>query len=371
MDNKTKVKVAVVIGIIILAVIFILMVIFVKGNRTKVNKNIPTKTSNTYEAPDEDKSNNKSNEKEEISDNKNKEKITLDETVSIGIKNEEIVIINSELKSKSIKKVKNGYSDFCYGDNKIYELINDKDGIKIIEINLEDEDYPEKVILSTNDYGLVDGINYYSGKLYFVSGNGRLVEYSISEEHFEFLTNENEVSSFAIDKDNNCIYVGYKPEGENAGVYRFDFTENNFIELISLNELPGEMMIKGKALVIDVKELGAIYAYDIEKQTVLEIGSNNYLQKASYHIAFYDNYILYTDGSKIDLKDNSGNSFQDGWYNLNDNSISRISMISKTKLQIARKDEDGEVTKSIIIDLTNGNAVEEPETVYFDLILIK
>ena len=33
MDNKTKVKVAVVIGIIVLAVIFIFMVVFVKGNR--------------------------------------------------------------------------------------------------------------------------------------------------------------------------------------------------------------------------------------------------------------------------------------------------------------------------------------------------
>ena len=43
MDNKTKVKVAVVIGIIVLAVIFIFMVVFVKGNRNSKKNDIPTK----------------------------------------------------------------------------------------------------------------------------------------------------------------------------------------------------------------------------------------------------------------------------------------------------------------------------------------
>ena len=126
-----------------------------------------------------------------------------------------------------------------------------------------------------------------------------------------------------------------------------------------------------KSILFLRKKIDKIYVYNIEQQTILEIGANNNLQKASYHIAFYDNYILYTNGSKIDIKDNSGNSYKDDWYNLDDNSISKISMISKSKLQVSRSNEHGQISSGIIIDLTNGNAKDAGETIYSELVTIK
>ena len=58
-------------------------------------------------------------------------------------------------------------------------------------------------------------------------------------------------------------------------------------------------------------------------------------------------------------------------YDLGDNSISSISMITTNKLQIARRNEDGVITKSIIIDLTNGSATENKSEVYSELVIIK
>ena len=208
MDNKTKVKVAVVIGIVVLAVIFILMVFFVKGNRkSKVNKNIPTKTSTSDEEKVISKNENKVNNEKDNSDSEieveNDEKNNLEEFVSLGIRDNYIVKINSDLNFEKIKKIKNGYQDFCCGDNKIYELVKGN-GIKVIEINLEDENYSEKTILETNDYGIIKNIEYYSGKLYFISENGILIEYSISESESKFSISQNEIIS-----ELNMTYPSY------------------------------------------------------------------------------------------------------------------------------------------------------------------
>ena len=209
MDNKTKVKVAVVIGIIILAVIFMFMVIFVKGNRMPVNENIPTKASpSTYIINNKEtneipvKNGNNQNNDDEV-------KIALEDIESIGIREKKLVKINSDLKYETIKKLESGYSSFCYGDGKIYELVmNIEENLSsIIEIDLSDKEYSEKTIFSSGDYGLIDNMRYYSGKIYFVSSKGQLVEYSMSEEYARLLTNENEVSTFAIDENKNCLYL--------------------------------------------------------------------------------------------------------------------------------------------------------------------
>ena len=182
--------------------------------------------------------------------------------------------------------------------------------------------------------------------------------------------NENESNNFAVDKNKNCLYVSYKPNGENPGIYLLDFTTNSFSQIISLNDLTGELLLKGNSLVIDVTELGKIYVYNSAQNSVAEIGDNN-LSKTSYHIAFYNDYILYTNGEKIDIKDSSGNSYKDDWYVLDDSSIAGISMISSNKLQIARFNENKQVSESIIIDLENGNAIQFPDTVYSELVTIK
>lgn len=370
MDNKTKVKVAVVIGIVVLAVIFIFMVIFVKGNKTPVNKNIPTKGQEGYVDPTKTSSSNKE-EKESPG-----EAITLDDVISLGIENGNLVKINKDLSSEVVKKLESGHVEYCYGDSKVYSAIDNEDGsYSIIEIDLLKSNYPEKTILTSSNYETINNLSYYAGKLYFISGKDSLIEYSISENYSKALTNEGEASSFVIDKENNIMYVSYKPNGQNPGIYILDFTTNSFTQIISLGELAGELILSGKTLVIDVKEFSMLYVYHIEQNTVVAIGSDNYLPEVNNLIAFYDNVLLYTDGATINIKDENGNSYQDNWYTLNDRTIADISMIDKTKLQIARYDvngaSSGNVSRSIIIDLSNGATTEMPDTAYTDLIRIK
>ena len=161
------------------------------------------------------------------------------------------------------------------------------------------------------------------------------------------------------------------PGGVNSGIYTFDFTQNNFTQFIALDELAGDLILNGNSLIIDVKGFNSLYLYDMESGSVVAIGADNYLNKAENHIAFYDNVLLYTNGSAIDLKKSSGEDYQENWYVLNDGTIADISMIDSSKMQIARYDAERKVTRSIIIDLSNGETTEKPDVVYTDIIKIK
>ena len=370
MDNKTKVKVAVVIAIVVLAVIFILMVVFVKGNRTQVNQNIPRKGTDSYVEPSTNTSVDIGNEDENVSSG---EPITSDGIVSIGMKGTDLVAINSNLESTVIKKIGSKYSSFCYGDNKIYTVLdNGEENDSINEIDLLKGDYPEKTILTTTgDYGAIKNVEYYAGKLYFVSERMELVEYSIDENVMKPLANENEVSNFTIDKANNRIYVSYRPNGTNPGVYVLDLTANTFTQIITLNDLPGQLILHGNSLIIDVKEYQRLYVYHIEQNTVLELGADNLLEEAKNQITFYEDVLLYTNGTTIDIKNANGDSYQDGWYTVEDGSIASIAMLDATKLQIARFDGTGKVSQSSVVDLTTGTITQMPDIVYSDVVTIK
>lgn len=369
MDNKTKVKVAVVIGIVILAVIFIFMVIFVKGNRNslKKNKNIPVKDPNQVSQTNT----NTTTEKDDEDKNNSKNGITLDEAVSIAVENNNLVFINSDLKSSIITELDEDYKEYCYGDNKVYVAYErDESSYSICEIDLSVKNYELKEVLSTEEYGGITNLEYYSGKLYFVTANGALVEYSIEEEFARFLTNENEVSHFTIDKDNNCLYVSYMPNGADCGIYVLDFTANTFTPIIGLDELSGEFVLIDRLLLMDITYLGKIYAYNIETNSIFEVADSGLLSKSSDEVTFYNGTILFTDGSKVGIEDNAGNLLQDDWYALGDGSISGISMLSDTQLQIARF-VSGNSGQSIVIDLVSGNITENPSKVYLDVVRIK
>ena len=124
--------------------------------------------------------------------------------------------------------------------------------------------------------------------------------------------------------------------------------------------------MNGKTLVIDVKEFNKLYAYDIENNTVVEIGNDNYLALAENHVAFYNDLLLYTNGTAIDIRDSSGNVYQNGWYTLDERTIASISMLSSSKLQVARTSGG-----SIIVDLINGTTEEIPDNSYTNVIRIK
>ncbi|MBR2289796.1 MAG: hypothetical protein IJ867_04175 [Clostridia bacterium] len=383
MDNKTKVKVAVVIGIVVLAVIFIFMVVFVKGNRTKTNPNIPRKGEEGYVDPTATNTNttSSSTRSDENPTTVSGEETpvsrqdTLTDTISLGIQNGNLVKIGSDLSVTNVTFLGNEYLEFCYGDNKAFVAIDNGNGeVCVVQIDLSKSDYPEKILIE-GGYGTIHNIEYYEGKLYFISGSSQLVEYSIEESFARGLTNVNETSSFAINQENNTMYVSYRPSGVNPGIYVLDFTANTFTQIITLNDLAGELILNGKTLVIDVKDYGSLYLYNIEKNTVAGIGADNYLASARDQIAFYNNIVLYTNGSSIDLKNEDGNVYQDSWYVLNDNSIASISMLDDTRIQLARYDENGKaggnITRSVVINLSDGTTTEKSDTVYLDVIRIK
>lgn len=369
MDNKTKVKVAVVIGIVVLAVIFIFMILFVKGNRPSVNTNIPKKGEEGYVDPIQNKLTEKNDEENKVSG----KKVNIDNVVCLGVANGNLVKINSDFSNDIIKEIDGNYINYCYGENHVYLITNNEDeSISIIQIDITKSNYPETIVVSTSDYKDVNNLEYYAGKLYFVSERNQLIEFSISESYFRALSNENEVSSFAINENNNVMYVSYKSNNDNAGVYVLDFTANSFNQIVALTELPGKLIFNDESLIIDVKELNSLYVFDINNNSVINIGSDNNLPKAENHVTFYDNVLLYTDGASISLKKSNGESFKDNWYTLNDRTIADISMIDETHLQIARYDENGQgnVNRSIRIDLSDGTT-ETPDIVYTNIVKIK
>ena len=368
MDNKTKVKVAVVIGIVILAVIFIIMVVFVKGNRTPVNKNIPRKGEKGYQDPTQKEDDTGEEEPEPTG-----EPVTLEDVMSLGIKDGNLVEIHSDLSSTIVRKMESGYTEFCYGDNCVYTLVDNEDGTySVIETDLSNSAYPDKTIMTTDAYGHISNIEYYAGKIYFVSEKRQLIEYSISESFSKAFTNENEVSSFVINRTNNSMILSYRPEGQNAGIYILDFTSNSFTPIVTLNDLAGRLILNGKTLVIDIKEFQKLYVYDLEQNTVLEVGADNVLASVENHITFYNDLLLYTDGSAIDIRDASGNAYQIGWYVLNDGTIADISMLSSSQLQIARYDANGskKITRSLVINLSDAT-MTELDSVYTGVIRMK
>ena len=273
--------------------------------------------------------------------------------------------------------MESGYTEFCYGESKIYTVVNNEDGTySVIESDLTRSNYPEKTIMTTGDYGAITNIAYYSGKIYFVSQIGQLIEHSISENYSRALTNANEVSNFTIDETNNRMLVSYEQNGQNPGVYIFDFTQNTFAQIIALTQLPGQLILNGNSLIIDVKELSSLYIYDMETNSVISVGpESSTLKQIANQVAFYDNVLLYTNGSTIDIKKASGETYQDGWYTLNDGSIADISMLDSSRMQVARYDASGaasgKITRSIIIDLSNGTTTEMKESVYTDVIKLK
>lgn len=375
MENKTKVKVAVVIAIIILAVIFIFMVIFVKGNKNQKNPNIPTKGEAGYVDPTV-----KNTTTEPVNETAQEPVVTQptvsNDVVSLGVKFGWLVKINSDLNAENIIELESGYSEFCYDNSKVYILTINRDGTNLIdEIDLSKSSYTPKNIITSSDYGNISNIECYEGKLYFMAENGQIIEYSIEESYVRALNNPNEANGFVINKDKNVMYVSYRPNGANAGVYVFDFTANTFSQIISLNDLPGKLILNGNSLVIDVKEYASLYVYDMEQNVVNGIGADNYFEDIENQITFYNDIILYTNGLTIDLKNANGESFQDGWYTLNDSTIADISLLDSTKLQIARYDENGRgggnINRSVVIDLVDGTTTEKPIDVYTDVIRIK
>lgn len=363
MENKTKVKVAVVIGIVILAVIFILMVVFVKSNK-KTNNDIPRKTKETSVSNSE---NIVDTEKDKEDNETNQENATLENVISLGIKDGNLVKINNDLTSTIVKKLDDNFGEFCYGDEKAYISIKENDKCIIKELDLVKENYPEKTIFSSSDFDSINCISYYGGKLYFVTEYEQLIEYSISEEYSKNLSNKNEVSFFVIDKNKNNMYVSYKPNGENPGIYLLDFTLNNYTQKITLSNLTGKLYLGDNTLVIDVKEVGKLYAYNIDSNSIVEIGNDN--SQIDKQIAFFGNVMLYANNTVIDLKDSNGNSYQDKWYDLEDREIYSIDMISTNILNITILNND-KTYSCRSIDLTTGGTGEVPENVYLKTVRI-
>lgn len=397
MDKKTKIKVAIAIAIVVIAVIFVLMVIFVKGNRSSKNTNIPTKTgteansdngsngsstgnNGNSSSGNEDEGNNNSNDSNNNSSN--------GEFKSIGLKDNTLVKIDSDLNCEEVKNVENSnIKGYACSNGKIYVAYNTKVDCIDIETGSGETIYN----FSTNAYK--EGLTVVDDKLYFITEDSKLVEYSISEDRETILIGNNESkmgngNSFAIDTLRNKIYLNASipmenEEGETelqAGIFVLDNTSNSVTKVVDgLAEPGGDLIIDGDILMIELDNTGKNYLYNIVNNTIVEVGDTKSTGKNEARLkgksAIYQGNVFVTDESAINVLDATGTVSVENWFIADVGSfIYEIGMISDTKLEIvlARMDDSGNsvVYKTKVIDATTGTT-SEIDASYYDLVLVK
>lgn len=375
MDYKTKIKVAAVIGVVIIAIIFIIMIVFVKNNNT--NTNIPTKTqSNTTD--------NNSNGSETEDDKKEESTtLSLDSVSSLAIKDEYLVKVNNDVTSENIIKLEDSedkkYIDYTYSNSKAYllykEVIDSSEKLVVYSLDLLKSNYPTEKILVQDEYNYGKDLTFANDKIYYITLDNNIFEYSIAEEaEKDLLDNTFKVSngSLKIDSANNIAYF-IASENSELGIYKMNLGTNERERIINGFSTGYDLLLKDKYLVCNVDNTN--YLYNSENNSIWEVGANVNSEDghgATNKIAFYETqFVIYTNEKKIVLKDFDGNVLNESLYAVSEDkeTISSVSMITENKLQIVLEN-DGNYEKSIIIDLSEGLLSENTDN-YKNIINIK
>lgn len=368
MNHKTKIKVAAAIALIIIAIIFILMIVFVKGNRD-IKNNIPTKTpggsSNTSKTDDNKKNNNKNN-------------ISNNDVFALALKNKMLYKLNNNLESELINELSNGssdetFSDFSYDKNDVYLAYKSDNTTYIYKISNMDGSNNQELVFETDEYNYKNALTVYNDKIYYITEDAKLIEYSISEEVVNVLVNGYELGNgktFVIDKDKNVLYLMatvLTDDGTETGVYKLDFTSNAVSKIINLDEINGDLILNNNNLIIDVFNMSSVFIYNIDSNLVYSLGNYEY-NDIQQKVAFYEDVILYTNGNVVQLKDETGNDIKNDWYEAQDGYIYNISMISNQKLEVVIKNNNA--YEALTIDLNSGE-ISEIEEAYLNVINLK
>jgi len=378
MDNKTKIKVAIVIGVVIIALIFIGMIFFVEENRGD-NPNIPTKSVVS------DNTNTIQNKNEAIDEGKD---ITIEDTYSLALKDDFLVKIKDDFTSENVLNIADKEDDeeywaFSYDEGIAYLLyFNEKDTFKpiIYSVDLLKSNYPKKKVVELDEKYCGMDFNVYNNKIYYSTVNDNILEYSINEEKMSYLLDEDSQvvrGSLEIDKENNLIY--YIAEKNNScAVYKMDLGTNESELIISGFSIGYDLYLyKNKYLICSVDD--SIYIYNSENKSIWKLGSNSsYLDEKNIigNVAFYEeNYIIYTDGQNVVLKDFDGNVLNESLYGVDNEQgevIFSVCMLVENKLQIEVSDVSNSENnaRSILIDLEKG-LLSESDEVYTNVLIIK
>lgn len=376
MEKKTKIKVALVLAIVIIAIIFILMILFVQGNNDKKNS-IPTKTSSANDV--------NSSSDDENDDSDLGEDITLDDVESLAMIENTLVKVKSDSTYEIIKDFdedsEKTFVDYTFDNDKAYVVYSyESDEITkngIYSIDLLKSNYPEELIYESDSDDYLGDIIVNDNKIYYTNTDKSIVEYSIDEEALNIVSKDGmqvTVGSLAINKLKNILYY-IATLDEKEAIYSVELGTSQTSVIINGFGAGYDLILTNeKYLICDLDDVN--YLYNIENNTIWEIGPtlNSFESHEIYErIASYEsNYIIYTDESKIVLKDFDGNTLNDSLYAPTEgNIISAISMITTNKLQIKLfSNENSSENKSLIIDF-EASTISESENLYTNIINIK
>ncbi len=387
MDYKTKIKITAVIGIIVVAVIFVLMVLFVTSNKDKGL----VKTSN--------------NKQQSVSHEKLDYNINLDEIESFGVQSHYIVAINANGESEKIYDIENKedaeFQNMVFDDGVLYLVFNENSNTNIYSFNLNKKESKLTNIFETNlsealkmsdakfDYEN-DTIDVFNGNLYLKINNS-FIEYNISKGSFSnVISNTNtegsisgEVNSFVIDKSNKKAYISASIASEldgGVGVYSFDFETRELNQLITLETSASDLILGNNVLAICVPEYKCYYLYNMDEGQVYEIGDEHITEKKHGmlgKIVVCDDFLIYNNEEKIVMKDFEGNTNKELFTISNEEEgyYYNISMLTDNSVQVIVATYDSEVKpyKSIILNLDTNDITEidEVNDIYFKIIRVK
>lgn len=235
MENKTKIKVAIVIALIIIAIIFILMVVFVKGNPPTNKNNIPTKTFSKDGNNPENPENNGGDSQDEGED------ITLEGISALAIYENKLVKVKDdgsfeEVKDFELEDTKK-FVDYTYDENKAYVVYSEENSSKntIYSIDLLKSNYPESLVYESDSEDYSKDLIVNENKIYYVTKDNQIIEYSINEESRVSLLSEDSkvvAGSLAISKNENKIYyIGTKDNG--SAIFSIDLGTMQVDEILN------------------------------------------------------------------------------------------------------------------------------------------
>ena len=165
MDQKTKIKVAIVSALVVLAIIFILMVLFVRGNRDKkIKESIPTKTSNETIPTENDVEGNSTDPSNNTNTDENfqAEIMDIEDIRCFAMKDGNIVELDKNENYAILKKIKNQtVLSYTYDNESLY-IAYESAGTTIGKIDLNSGE--EEIIFENINIFFMILFKFSSGK---------------------------------------------------------------------------------------------------------------------------------------------------------------------------------------------------------------
>lgn len=314
------------------------------------------------------------------------QQLRLNGIYSLAIKDNSLVKIKEDRSCEVIKKFDNKdrkFLNYTYYDKMAYVMFEDTKNNKnqVYSIDLLNSSYPEKMIFETDkNYGGKD-FEVIDNKIYYTTLNRNIVEYDMESDSTALLLQDNfkvSIGSLETNKDNKDVYYIAKNE-DSSNVYKLNTETKQTETIINGFSVGYDLVSYKKYLICNVDSSN--YMYNSETKGLWIVGPNSNYEEgngATGKVTFYkEDFVIYTDETKVILKDFNGNVLNEALYIVNGSNemISEVSMITENELQIKlaltnENSDEFDYEKCVIINLETGT-VEETEDLYSSVLNIE